>query len=116
MTENTEKIPHAYLENMLLASLSAFIGKRVQKVKATLPVSELTGDYLASFVAGLTPEGREFFAASLDAQVITCGMTNASVITKPHAGPGPHWICAMCAIKYIDDVACVEMDVIACGC
>lgn len=116
MTENTEKIPEAYLKNMLLASLQAFIGKPVQKIRATLPVDELTGDYLAGLVSGLTHEEREFFATSLDAQVITCGMTNASVITEPHNGPGPHWISAMYLIKYDGDAVHVNVDVIACGC
>jgi hypothetical protein len=116
MAENTEKIPEAYLENMLLASLSAFIGSRVQTVNATLPVDELNGDYLAGLVSGLTHEEREFFAASLDAQVIICGLTNASVITEPHDGPGPHWISAMYLIKYDGNAVHVNMDVIACGC
>lgn len=116
MTENTEKIPNAYLENMLLASISAFIGKPVQKVRATLPMSELTGDYLAGLVTGLHPEEHEFFAASLDAQVITCGMTSASVITKTRKWHRPHWITAMCAIKNVGDTVYVKMDVIACGC
>lgn len=116
MTENTEKSLHAYLENMLLASLSAFIGKPIREIRATLPVSELTGDYLAGLVAGLTHEEREFFAASLDAQVVTCGMTNASVIAEPHKGQGPHWIAAMYAITYADELVTVKVDVIACGC
>ncbi len=115
MTENTQ-IPAAYADNMLMACLSAFMGKRVQKIKATLPIEELTGDYLAGLVSSLTHEEREFFAASLDAQVVTCGLTNASVITEPHDGPGPHWISALYAIEYADDVAHVKVDVISCGC
>ena len=116
MTENAEKIPSAYLDNMFLACMVAFVGKCVQTVRATLPVDELTGDYLAGLVSGLTHEEREFFAASLDTQVITHGLTNASVITEPHKGPGPHWISAMYLIKYDGDAVHVSLDVIACGC
>lgn len=116
MTENIEKITAEYADNMLMACFSAFMGKHVQKIKATLPIDELSGDYLANLVSGLTPEEREFFAASLDAQVITHGLTNASVITEPCEGERMHWISALYSITYSDEMVSVDVDVIACGC
>lgn len=118
MTENTKTIPDRYRDNMLLSCLATLMGgKYIQKITVTLPASELTGDYLASLVVGLTPEEREFFAASLDAQVITHGLTNASVITEPREGESVHWISALNSITYSDDgMVSVDVDVISCGC
>lgn len=116
MTENIEKIPTAYIKNMTIACVCAFTGRRVQQIKVTLPIDELTGDYLAGLVSGLTHEERDFFAESLDAQVITCGLTNASVITEPRILQKPHWVIAMYAIKYAGDVVRVDVDVITCKC
>lgn len=115
MTENTQ-IPAAYADNMLMACISAFMGKRIQKIKATLPIEELSGDYLANLVGGLTPEEREYFAASLDMQVITGHMTHASVITKPRESEGPHWIGSLYEIIYVGDKVYVEVTVITCRC
>lgn len=116
MTENTPKIPAAYRDNMLLAVISALVGKLIQKIKVTLPIEELTGDYLANLVTGLTPKEREFFAASLDAQVITGHMTCASVITESRESEGPHWIDSLYEIIYVGDTVYVEVTVITCVC
>ena len=115
MTENTQ-IPADYTDNMLMACLSAFIGKRVQKITATFPIEELSGDYLAGLVAGLTPEEREFFAASFDTQIFTHNMKNTAAITEPREGGAPHWISALCTVIYRRDDVSVDVDVIACGC
>ena len=111
-----EKIPAAYANNMIMAVLSVFIGTHLQKIKATLPAEELTGDYLANLVAGLTPEEREFFAASFDAQIFAHHMKNVSAITEPREGGAPHWISALCTVTRSGDEASVDVDVIACGC
>lgn len=115
MTENT-RIHAEYADNMLMACLSAFMGKRVQKIKATLPYDELSGDYLANLVAGLTPQEREYFAASFDAQIFTHNMMNVAAITEPREGDAPHWITALCTVIYRSDDVGVDVDVIACGC
>lgn len=115
MTENT-KIPAIYADNILLACLSALIGKRVQKIKAELPYEELSGEYLANLVAGLTPKEREFFAASLDMQIFTHNMTSMAAITEPREGDGPHWIAALCTVTYRRDNVEIGMDVLACRC
>lgn len=115
MTENT-KIPAEYAYNMLMARLSAFMGKHVQKIKATLPYDELSGDYLANLVAGLTPQEREHFAASFDAQIFTHNMRNVAAITEPREGDAPHWITALCTVIYMDGDVGVDVDIIACGC
>ena len=117
MTENIRKIPAAHADNMLMACLSAFMGKRAQKIKATLPYEELSGDYLANLVAGLTPEEREYFAASFDAQIFAHNMRNVAAITEPRAGSrAPHWIAALCTVIYRRDDVSVDVDVIMCGC
>jgi len=115
MTENTQ-IPAEYADNMLMASLSAFMGKHVQKIKATLPYDELSGDYLANLVAGLTPQEREYFAASFDAQIFTHNMRNVTAITEPREGDAPHWITALCTVIYRGGNVGVDVDIIACGC
>lgn len=119
MTENTKTVPARYRDNMFFACIAVIMGRRrIQKINVTLPTSELTGDYLASLVAGLTPEEREFFAASLDAQVITHGLTNASAIAEQREGERLHWISALYSITYSDDgeMVSVDVDVISCGC
>lgn len=116
MTENIEKIPAEYADNMLMACLSAFMGKHVQKIKATLPYDELSGDYLANLVAGLTPEEREYFAASFDAQIFTHNMMNVAAITEPREDDAPHWIAALCTVIYMGGDVDVDVDVIACEC
>lgn len=116
MIENTTLVPNIYADNILLAVLGGLIGKRVQKIKAELPYEELSGDYLANFIFGLTPEEREFFAASLDAQIFTHNMTSASVITEPREGDAPHWIVALCTVTYRRDKVEIDMDVLACRC
>lgn len=116
MTENIEKIPAEYADNMLMACLSAFMGKHVQKIKATLQYDELSGDYLANLVAGLTPQEREHFAASFDAQIFTHNMRNVAAITEPHEGDAPHWIAALCTVIYRGGDVGVDMDVITCEC
>lgn len=116
MTEDT-KYPVAYIDNMLRACLVAIRGGRsVQKVRTIFPIEELTGDYLAGLVSGLTPEEREFFAASLDAQVIAHGLTRASVIAEPREGPEAHSISALYSIAYSDDgeMVAADVDVISC--
>nr|DAK09795.1 MAG TPA: hypothetical protein [Caudoviricetes sp.] len=115
MTENT-KNPAAYRDNMLLATISALVGKPTQKIKATIPIEELSGDYLANLVAGLTPQEREYFAASLDMQIFTHNMKHVSAITEPHEGPGPHWISALYEIIYAGDKVIVEVIVNTCRC
>lgn len=115
MTENTQ-IPAAYAGNMLMACLSAFMGKHVQKIKATLPYEGLSGDYLANLVADLTPEEREYFAASFDTQIFTHNMKNVVAITEPREGGAPHWITALCTVIYRRDDVSVDVDVITCGC
>lgn len=115
MTENT-CVPAIYADNILLAGLSAFIGKRVQKIKAEIPYEELSGDYLANLVAGLTPKEHEFFAANLDAQIFTHNMTSIAAITEPREGDAPHWITALCTVTYRRDNVEVNMDVRACRC
>lgn len=115
MTENTQ-IPAAYADNMLMACLSAFMGKHVQKIKATLPIEELSGDYLANLVTGLTPEEREYFAASFDTQIFAHNMKNVAAITEPREGDAPHWITALCTVTYRRDDVSVDVDVIMCGC
>lgn len=115
MTENTQ-IHAAYADNMLMACLSVFMGKRVQKIKATLPIEELAGDYLANLVCGLTMEEREYFAASFDAQIFAHNMRNVAAITEPREGDAPHWITALCTVTYRRDDVSVDMDVIMCGC
>ena len=116
MTENIGKIPAEYADNMLMACLSAFMGKHVQKIKATFPYEELSGDYIANLVGGLTPEEREYFAASFDTQIFAHNMKNVAAITEPREGGAPHWISALCAVTYTGDTAIVDVDVIACGC
>lgn len=116
MIENIEKTLAEYAGNMLMASLSAFMGKRVQKIKATLPYEELSGDYLANLVGGLTMEEREYFAASFDAQIFTHNMKNVAAITELREGDAPHWITALCTVIYRRDDVSVDVDVIACGC
>ena len=117
MTENIRKIPAAHADNMLMACLSAFMGKRAQKIKATLPYEELSGDYLANLVAGLTPEEHEYFAESFDAQIFAHNMRNVAAITEPRAGSrAPHWIAALCTVIYRRDDVSVDVDVIMCGC
>ena len=115
MTENTQ-ITAEYADNMLMACLSAFIGKHVQKIKATLPYEELSGDYLANLVGGLTPEEREYFAASFDTQIFVHNMKNVAAITEPREGDAPHWIAALCTVIYRGGDVSVDVDVIACGC
>lgn len=115
MTENT-RIPAAYADNMLMACLSAFMGKRIQKIKATFPYDELSGDYLANLVSGLTMEERGYFAASFDTQIFTHNMKNVAAITEPREGDAPHWITALCTVTCSGDEASVDVDVIACGC
>ena len=115
MTENTQ-ISAGYANNMLMARLSAFMGKHVQKIKATLPYEELSGDYLANLVTGLTPQEREYFAASFDTQIFAHNMRSVAAITEPHEGDAPHWITALCTVTRSGDEASVDMDVIACGC
>lgn len=115
MNENTQ-IPAAYANNMLMAYLSAFAGKRVQKITATLPIEELTGDYLAGLVTGLTLEEREYFAASFDTQIFAHNMKDVAAITELREGDGPHWITALCTVTRSGDEASVDVDVIACGC
>lgn len=114
MTENTQ-IPAAYADNMLMACLSAFTAKRVQKIKATLPIEELTGDYLANLVAGLTMEEREYFAASFDTQIFAHNMRNVAAITEPREGDAPHCIAALCTVTYRRDDVSVDVYVII-GC
>ena len=116
MTENTTIVPAIYADNILLARLSAIIGKPLQKIKAELPYEELSGDYLANLVAGLTPEEREFFAASFDAQIFAHNMRNVAAITEPREGGAPHWIAALCTVIYRRDDVSVDVDVIMCGC
>lgn len=116
MTENIGQIPAEYADNMLMACLSAFMGKRVQKIKATLPIEELTGDYLAGLVTGLTMEERGYFARSFDAQLFAHHMRNIAAITEPREGDAPHWITALCTVTRSGDEASVDVDVIACGC
>lgn len=116
MTENITNIPAIYADNILLACLSAFIGKRVQKIKAELPYEELSGEYLANLIFGLTLEEREFFATSLDAQIFTHNMTSVSAITEPREGNAPHWIAALCTVTYRRDKVEINMDVLACRC
>ena len=101
---------------MLTACLSAFMGKRVQKITAALPYEELTGDYLAGLVAGLTPQEREYFAVSFDTQIFVYNMKNVAAITEPREGDGPHWITALCTVTYRRDDVSVEVNVITCGC
>lgn len=115
MTENTQ-IPASYADNMLMACLSAFMGKRVQKIKAMLPIEELSGDYLANLVVCLTPEEREYFAASFDAQIFTHNMMNVAAITEPREGGTPHWITALCTVIYRGGDVGVDVDVLTCGC
>jgi len=115
MTENTQ-IPAEYADNMLMACLSVFMGKHVQKIKATLPIEELSGDYLANLVGGLMPEEREYFAASFDTQIFAHNMKNVAAITEPREGDAPHWIAALCTVTRSGDEASVDVDVIACGC
>ena len=115
MTENTQ-IPAAYADNMLMACLSAFMGQCVQKIKATLPYEELSGDYLANLVAGLTPEEREYFAASFDTQIFAHNMKNVAAITEPREGDAPHWITALCTVTRSGDKTSIDVDVIMCGC
>lgn len=115
MTENT-KNPDVYRDNILLACLSSLIGKRIQKIKAELPYEELSGDYLANLVTGLTPEEHEFFAASLDVQIFTHNMTSLAAITEPREGDAPHWIAALCTVTYRRENVEVNMDVRACRC
>lgn len=115
MTENTQ-IPAAYADNMLMACLSAFMGKRVQKIKATLPIEELSGDYLANLVGGLMPEEREYFAESFDTQIFVHNMENVAAITKLREGNAPHWITALCTVTYRRDDVSVDVYVIMCGC
>ena len=116
MTENTTIVPAIYDDNILLACLSAFIGKSIQKIKAELPYEELSGDYLANLIFGLTPEEREFFAASIDSQIFTHNMTRVAAITKPREGDAPHWIAALCTVTYKRDKVEVNMNVLACRC
>lgn len=116
MTENIGKIPAEYAGNMLVACLSAFMGKHVQKIKATFPYEELSGDYIANLVGGLTSEEREYFAESFDAQIFAHNMKNVAAITEPREGGAPHWITALCTVIYRRDDVSVDMDVIACGC
>lgn len=116
MTENIGKIHAEYVDNMLMACLSAFMGKRIQKVKATLPYEELSGDYLANLVGGLTPEEREYFAASFDTQIFAHNMRNMAAITGPREDGAPHWITALCTVTYRRDDVSVDVDVIMCGC
>lgn len=115
MTENTQ-IPAEYADNMLMAYLSALMGKHVQKIKAMLPYEELSGDYLANLVAGLTPQEREYFAASFDAQIFTHNIRNVAAITELREGDAPHWIAALCTVIYRGGDVGVGMYVIACGC
>lgn len=115
MTENT-RVPAIYVDNILLAGLSALIGKPIQKFRAELPYEELSGDYLAHLIFGLTPEDREFFAASFDAQIFTHNMTNIAAVTEPREGDAPHWIAALCTVTYRRDNVEVDMDVLACRC
>lgn len=116
MTENTTIVPDIDVNNILLARLSALIGKPVQKIRAELPYEELSGDYLANLIFGLTPEEREFFAASLDAQIFIHNMMSIAVVTEPHEGDAPHWIAALCTVTYRRDKAEVDMNVFACRC
>lgn len=116
MTENTPKVHAAYRDNMLLATISALVGKHIQKIKATLPYEELSGDYLANLVAGLTPQEREYFAASFDTQIFTHNMKHVSATTDLRKGRAPHWISAICAITYKRDNVIVDVHVITCGC
>lgn len=116
MTENTTIVPAIYADNILLARLSAIIGKPLQKIKAELPYEELSGDYLANLIFGLTPKEREFFAASLDAQIFIHNMTSMAAITEPRKGDAPHWIVALCTVTYRRDNVSIDMDVLACAC
>lgn len=115
MTENT-KIHAIYADNILLVGLSVLIGKPIQKIKAELPYEELSGDYLANLIFGLTPEEREFFATSLDAQIFTHNMTDVAAITKPREGDAPHWIAALCTVTYKRDKVEINMNVLTCKC
>lgn len=116
MTENIGKIHADLTDNMLMACLSAFMGKRVQKITATLPIEELSGDYIANLVIGLTPEEREYFAVSFDTQIFAHNMKNVAAITEPREGGAPHWITALCTVIYRRDDVSIDVDVIACGC
>lgn len=115
MTENTQ-IRAECADNIFKACLLALMGKRVQKIKATLPIEELSGDYLANLVTGLTPEEREYFAASFDTQIFAHNMKNVAAITEPREGGAPHWIAALCTVIYRRDDVSIDMNVITCGC